>query len=521
MRVHPVAIGLLAGVLVTASPSAASTISTFDVLVATGTLIVTGTTTVSGNAFSVGSSTFVVSQGLVGIGTTTPVALLNLTGPVINGNGAQFRWIANKAALRSGEIQGTHWDSTGTYSVAFGFNSKASADGTAVGGGYYNSATAQQSTIAGGWGNTASGAFSAVGGGDSNTANADRSFIGGGYNNLASAVGAVVAGGGSTSVGAQARNEASGASAAVLGGISNTASGDYSAVPGGSNNLASGKYSFASGQSARAQAQGSFVWADSQSGTFTSSNTDEFKIRAQGGFVFVNTPTSSAPTVIVSSGAIMISTSAFAGSAVPNIFISSVNGNVGIGTMSPAATLDVNGSAQFGTGATKSTFTAAGLLKLNSSGIQWADGTTSTTATSGGSGGRFQVARSSGANDQTESATAWTALTGSTLSITVAANSKVWVVFNGVFSQSADNAGCQARVMQGVQVLSSTGVDCAYYAGSGSSRPGDCTIQHVTVPLSAGTYTYSVMFRSSSGGTTCQVDGATTAPWQLVAAEAL
>lgn len=202
-----------------------------------------------------------------------------------------------------------------------------------------------------------------------------------------------------------------------------------------------------------------------------------------------------------------------------------VNGGfVGIRTSTPAAVLDVNGDVQFGSGATKSTFTAAGLLKLTSSGIQWADGTTSTTATSGGSGGsggRFQIVRSSGANDQTESATTWAALTGSTLSITVAANSKVWVVFNGVFSQTLDNAGCQARVMQGASILSSTGIDCAYYAGSGSARPGDCTIQHVTLPLSAGTYTYSVMFRSGSGGSTCQVDGATTAPWQLVAAEAL
>jgi len=35
-------------------------------------------------------------------------------------------------------------------------------------------------------------------------------------------------------------------------------------------------------------------------------------------------------------------------------------GNVGIGTASPATTLDVNGNAQFGSGATKSTFTATG-----------------------------------------------------------------------------------------------------------------------------------------------------------------
>ncbi|MDO8803788.1 MAG: SUMF1/EgtB/PvdO family nonheme iron enzyme [Elusimicrobiota bacterium] len=41
------------------------------------------------------------------------------------------------------------------------------------------------------------------------------------------------------------------------------------------------------------------------------------------------------------------------------------NGNVGIGTTSPATRLEVNGAAQFGSGATRSTFTAAGALTLS------------------------------------------------------------------------------------------------------------------------------------------------------------
>lgn len=62
------------------------------------------------------------------------------------------------------------------------------------------------------------------------------------------------------------------------------------------------------------------------------------------------------------------------------------DGMVGIGlvTMSPATTLDVNGSAQFGSGATKSTFTASGQLQMAPEGILWPDGTT--TQSGGGVG---------------------------------------------------------------------------------------------------------------------------------------
>lgn len=64
-------------------------------------------------------------------------------------------------------------------------------------------------------------------------------------------------------------------------------------------------------------------------------------------------------------------------------------GLIGILTSSPATSLDVNGNVQFGSGATKSTFSATGGLTLASvssitftggSGIRWADGTISTSA---------------------------------------------------------------------------------------------------------------------------------------------
>ena len=48
----------------------------------------------------------------------------------------------------------------------------------------------------------------------------------------------------------------------------------------------------------------------------------------------------------------------------PTLVVDCGNDRVGIGTASPATTLDVNGNAQFGSGGTKSTFTATGALTL-------------------------------------------------------------------------------------------------------------------------------------------------------------
>jgi hypothetical protein len=78
--------------------------------------------------------------------------------------------------------------------------------------------------------------------------------------------------------------------AVVGGGASNRASGSFSVVPGGSNNQASGFASFAAGSGARAVHANSFVWADGQPGTFTSSTSNQFLIRAQNGLAINATP---------------------------------------------------------------------------------------------------------------------------------------------------------------------------------------------------------------------------------------
>ena len=76
--------------------------------------------------------------------------------------------------------------------------------------------------------------------------------------------------------------------ATVGGGYKNTASGHSSTVPGGFTNTAAGNKSFAAGNQAKANHQGTFVWADSTLADFASTDTNQFLIRANGG-VGINT----------------------------------------------------------------------------------------------------------------------------------------------------------------------------------------------------------------------------------------
>lgn len=448
---------------------AAQTVTTFDVLVATGNLTVVGTTTVQGNALSVGGSTLAVIGGNVGIGTGTPTAQLHLVGPVVYLSTAQFRWVASKAALRAGEVTGTNWDlsNVGIHSIALGFNplniqpfgtisggqsnsmnygngywgvigggdangifgNNSDANAGTIGGGQSNRITNYSiGTIGGGAGNDVFSAGGTIAGGGYNSVGVDGysesyATVGGGNFNHAYAYASVIAGGGAigpaqtnggniidqaargAAILGGANNNAKKSYSAIGGGAFNTAGGAYATVIGGYNNSASGDYSFAAGSAAVAGARGSFVWADSQNRQLISNTTDEFKIRAGGGFVLLSSPTLA--TVIVSSGSLLISTSATAANAVPNLFVSSSTGNVGIGTSQPETTLDVQGAAQFGSGASKSTFTATpggstyalqlssgvtiasgGPINLSNGGfIRFGDGTIMTSSTSTGGGG--------------------------------------------------------------------------------------------------------------------------------------
>jgi hypothetical protein len=187
-----------------------------------------------------------------------------------------------------------------------------------------NRVTDHYGTVGGGYANQAGDAagttddrpFPTVGGGRNNTASGSLSTIGGGGLNTASGTNSTVGGGVS--------NTASGFNSTVSGGSSNTASGFNSTVGGGSNNCAGSTFSWAGGNRAKVRPgsnpggsgscsglsypgglgdEGTFVWADSQNANFVSTGSNQFLVRAQGGFGFNTNSIPSGRLINTSTGA--------------------------------------------------------------------------------------------------------------------------------------------------------------------------------------------------------------------------
>lgn len=226
-----------------------------------------------------------------------------------------------------------------------------------LGGILTNSVAGNFDTVSGGGGNMAGGTASVIGGGMGNTNQADYSSVGGGFHNRiqSSAMDSTIGGGSGNQaggfaaiVGGGANNIASVDTATVAGGAGNQATGLSATIPGGATNVAGGKYSFAAGQQAQALHQGSLVWADSQNAVFASTANDQFNVRAQGG---VNLVTSGGGLSL--DGQLRLnSAGGYAQSSAGNFSIDApfnpggrfevlTNGNVGIGTGNPGATLHV------------------------------------------------------------------------------------------------------------------------------------------------------------------------------------
>ena len=220
-----------------------------------------------------------------------------------------------------------------------------------IGGGYLNTiqTNAQFATIGGGDNNTiqTNAQYATIGGGENNTiqpnaydatigggylnviqTNAYEATIGGGYQNTiqTNAAQATISGGYLNTIQSNAwdstigggslnTNQAYARWATIGGGNYNTIQANSIAgtIPGGIGNSAA-TLAFAAGYGAQANHMGAFVWADAQVGDFASTAPDQFSVRANGGVRFVT------------SGAGM-----------------TVDGNVGIGTPTPAYALDVSG----------------------------------------------------------------------------------------------------------------------------------------------------------------------------------
>jgi len=74
----------------------------------------------------------------------------------------------------------------------------------------------------------------------------------------------------------------------VGGGSRNWAKGECATVPGSGLCFATADYSFAAGRRAKANHQGSFVWADSQDSDINSSADDQVTFRCKGGVRFLS-----------------------------------------------------------------------------------------------------------------------------------------------------------------------------------------------------------------------------------------
>jgi hypothetical protein len=238
---------------------------------------------VGGLSAASGSPTNTGAPNVVG-GSPVNVVASGVVGAVISGGGA-----------------------TNYIGDVFSNSIEAYSDFSTIGGGLGNiiGSNATASTIGGGWGNqiqfspsaNIGGYNSVIAGGLGNSINCPYATIGGGsYHSIGYDCNSGTINGGyknsiesdtfDSTIGGGSYQTIGGFSDAstISGGTYNSASGDGSTVPGGEYNLASGNYSFAAGYGAQATNDGSFVWADDDSGnTFSSTANDQFAVRAAGG----------------------------------------------------------------------------------------------------------------------------------------------------------------------------------------------------------------------------------------------
>ena len=195
-------------------------------------------------------------------------------GAVINGGGNNGILGTNGYSTIGGGNNNAIQDSADDSTISGGAGNRiqTSSYNSCIGGGFLNviQTNAVSSTIGGGQGNAIqnSASYSLIAGGTQNTIQTN-------------AIGSAIAGGVANVIGSGVRD------AVIGGGGFNTNTGNYAIVPGGYENLTGADFSFAAGNRAKAVHQGAFVWADSQPTDFSSTASDQFAVRAQGGVKLV------------------------------------------------------------------------------------------------------------------------------------------------------------------------------------------------------------------------------------------
>ena len=315
----------------------------------------------------------------IGIGSSQPTTMLEVKGNVsihdaslvqinaqdidlgsgnyVTGPSAMALGVNNRASGNTALAAGNSTTASGDYATSLGYGTKATGNyATALG---YSTVAAGFYSLAGGQYSTANGNRS-VALGTSSEADGDSS-VALGIGSIASQAAALAAG---------YHSQSTGNSSVSLGYYAN-AGGDYSFAVGNSA-AAYGVNSAALGYSAIANHNGSFVWSDASSLTyFSSSNTNQFLIRATGG-VGINTTTPASALHVASKASdceISIQSGDAGGrrwtlqssgtnstaslntsfqiidrTAVASRMLIDTSGNVGIGTTSPSYRLHVSGT---------------------------------------------------------------------------------------------------------------------------------------------------------------------------------
>ncbi len=268
----------------------------------------------------VGNHMYSAVPGSVGIGTSSPAAKLDVQGTLNVGiddmgydvnfygadSGSRFYWDEDKMALRAGrDVDGTHWDpdSTGWYSVALGYNTKAlQSYATAIGS--WTSARAPFSTALGH--NTTATRDAATAMGDGSVASGE----------VATAIGNTATASGDRSTAIGDHTTASGDHSTALG--RRTIASGYNATAMGYKTTAGGDYSVTMGE---------YLTADSANTVVLGKGPDN-----------TNRLVNNVPNSLV----IGFDTTE------PTLFVGGANHRVGLGTSIPATKLDVQGTVKVG-----------------------------------------------------------------------------------------------------------------------------------------------------------------------------